>query len=108
MPRRSEMGRATATAPTSRRAFGALAAAGLATRPVLAQTGSLPGPLPGSFLGPGPAVTLLVGASPGSAADSWARGFAPFLERHWPHAVVAVVNRPGEGGLAAARSVAGA
>ncbi|MDO9706741.1 tripartite tricarboxylate transporter substrate-binding protein [Paracraurococcus lichenis] len=56
---------------------------------------------------PGP-VTLLVGAPPGSGADSWARGFAPFLERHWPRAMVAVVNRPGEGGLAAARSIAAA
>lgn len=53
-------------------------------------------------------VTLLVGAAPGSAADSWARGFAPFLERHWPRTAIAVVNHPGEGGLAAARVVAGA
>jgi len=53
-------------------------------------------------------VTLLVGAAAGSGADAWARGFAPFLERHWPRAAVAVVNRPGEGGLAAARSIAGA
>lgn len=56
---------------------------------------------------PGP-VTLLVGAGPGTTADSWARGFAPFLERHLPRATVAVVNRPGEAGLAAARAVAAA
>jgi tripartite-type tricarboxylate transporter receptor subunit TctC len=54
---------------------------------------------------PGP-VTLLVGAPPARAADTWARGFAPFLERHWPRSQVAVVNRPGEGGMAAARAVA--
>ncbi|MFL5332359.1 MAG: hypothetical protein ACJ8H8_04090 [Geminicoccaceae bacterium] len=53
-------------------------------------------------------VTLLVGAAAGSAADIWARSFAPFLERHWPHASIAVVNRPGERGLAAARAVAAA
>jgi tripartite-type tricarboxylate transporter receptor subunit TctC len=68
-------------------------AGALAPRSVLAQKG---------------AVTLLVGAAPGSAADSWARGFAPFLERHWPRTSVAVANRHGERGLAAARLVAAA
>jgi tripartite-type tricarboxylate transporter receptor subunit TctC len=56
---------------------------------------------------PGP-ISLLVGAAAGSAADHWARGFAPFLERHLPRTAVAVVNRAGEGGLAAARGIAGA
>ena len=57
---------------------------------------------------PGGSVTLLVGAAAGSGPDLWARGFAPFLERHWPRAAIAVLNRPGEGGLAAARSLAAA
>ncbi|MBW8268647.1 tripartite tricarboxylate transporter substrate-binding protein [Caldovatus aquaticus] len=52
------------------------------------------------------ALTLLVGARPGSPADRWARGFAPFLERHWPRSSVALRNLPGEGGLAAARALA--
>lgn len=52
------------------------------------------------------AATLLVGAAPGSTADLWARGFAPFLERHWPRTAVAVRNHPGRGGLEAARLVA--
>ncbi|MDB5373172.1 MAG: hypothetical protein JWP04_1814 [Belnapia sp.] len=51
-------------------------------------------------------VTLLVGAAPGSGPDSWTRSFAPFLERHWPHAVIGIRNLPGEGGLAAARAMA--
>ena len=55
-----------------------------------------------------PAATLLVGAAPGSAADLWTRGFAPFLERHWSRGSVAVANDPGEGGLAAARTIAAA
>ncbi|WP_160120935.1 tripartite tricarboxylate transporter substrate-binding protein [Rhodovarius lipocyclicus] len=56
----------------------------------------------------GVAATLLVGAASGSSADQWARSLAPFLERHWAHAAVTVVNRPGLGGLAAARTLAGA
>lgn len=52
------------------------------------------------------ALTLLVGARPGSHPDRWARGFAPFLERHWPRSSVALRNLPGEGGLAAARALA--
>ncbi len=47
------------------------------------------------------AVELLVGAAPGTAADLWARGVAPFLERHLPRLAVAVRNHPGQGGLAA-------
>ncbi len=51
-------------------------------------------------------MTLLVGAAAGSGPDHWARAFAPFLERHWPHAAITVLNHPGEGGLAAARRLA--
>ncbi len=53
-------------------------------------------------------MTLLVGASPGTGADTWARSFAPFLERHWPRCAVSIANRPGERGLAAARFLAAA
>ncbi|MBB5693765.1 tripartite tricarboxylate transporter substrate-binding protein [Muricoccus pecuniae] len=52
------------------------------------------------------AVTLLVGAAGGSAADLWVRGFAPFLERHLKRVQVGVVNRAGEGGLGAIRDLA--
>jgi tripartite-type tricarboxylate transporter receptor subunit TctC len=45
------------------------------------------------------AVELLVGAAPGSAADRWTRGMAPFLERHLPRLSVAVRNQGGRGGL---------
>jgi len=72
-----------------------IAALGLLPRPVLA--GGLTG-----------AVSLLVGGTPGGLADAWARGIAPFLERHLPRTQVAVANRPGDGGLAAARSLAAA
>ncbi|TDH64332.1 hypothetical protein E2C06_03070 [Dankookia rubra] len=75
-----------------RRALGALAALG-----VLPRRGVAAAP-----------VGLLIGGAPGSAADTWARGFAPFLERHLPRAAVAVVNRPGEAGLAAVRAIAAA
>lgn len=54
------------------------------------------------------AVTLIAGTPPGSAADLWIRGFAVFLERHWPRTAIQVVSRPGEGGLVAARAVAAA
>jgi tripartite-type tricarboxylate transporter receptor subunit TctC len=54
------------------------------------------------------AVTLLVGAPAGSAPDLWARGVSPFLERHWARSTITVVNRPGMGGIAAARALAGA
>ncbi|RYJ01723.1 MAG: hypothetical protein EON47_09840, partial [Acetobacteraceae bacterium] len=56
----------------------------------------------------GQAVALLVGAAAGSGPDLWARSFAPFLERHWPHAAIMVLIRPGEGGLLAARALAAA
>ena len=82
-----------------RRALGALA--GLALAPGPAQAGA-------AGAASGQPITLLVGAGPGSAADNWTRSFAPFLERHLRGAAVAVLNRPGEGGLAAARSIAGA
>ena len=49
---------------------------------------------------------LLVGAATGSTADRIARAFAPFLERHVPRTRVAVLNVPGEGGLAAYRTLA--
>jgi tripartite-type tricarboxylate transporter receptor subunit TctC len=75
-----------------RRSLG-LAALGLLARP--AQAGGLTG-----------AVSLLVPGPAGGNADGWARGIAPFLERHLPGAQIAVVNRPGESGLAAARSLA--
>jgi tripartite-type tricarboxylate transporter receptor subunit TctC len=53
-------------------------------------------------------VRLLVGAASGSPTDLWARALAPFLERHWPRLAVGVTNRPGRGGLAAARQLADA
>ena len=51
---------------------------------------------------------LLVGAPAGSSGDLWARGVAPFLERHWARATISVVNRPGLGGITAARALAAA
>jgi tripartite-type tricarboxylate transporter receptor subunit TctC len=54
------------------------------------------------------AVALLVGAPPASRQDRWARGFAPFLERHWRRAVVGVLSQPGDGGLAALRALGAA
>lgn len=56
----------------------------------------------------GRAIKLIVGASPGAPRDIAARSFAPFLERHLPHARVTVVNRPGGAGLAAYRELAAA
>jgi tripartite-type tricarboxylate transporter receptor subunit TctC len=53
-------------------------------------------------------VELLVGAPPGSAADLWARGAAPFLERRLPRLSIAVRNLPGRGGLDAAAQLAAA
>lgn len=53
-------------------------------------------------------VELLVGAAPGSAADLWARGVAPFIERHLPRLSVAVRNQPGRGGLAAVEQLSAA
>jgi tripartite-type tricarboxylate transporter receptor subunit TctC len=63
--------------------------------------------LPAPALAGTPA-TLLVGGPAGSGADQWARGVAPFLERHWARATITVVNRPGLGGMAAARALAAA
>lgn len=53
-------------------------------------------------------LNLLIGAAAGSATDQAARAFAPFLERHLPHTRVGIVNLPGENGLTAWRSLAGA
>lgn len=77
----------------ARRATFALGA-GLLARPALAQRRL--------------SLTLVVGAPAGSAADRWGRGFAPFLERHWPRSSVAVANIAGEAGLVAARAIADA
>ncbi|HYF06144.1 MAG TPA: tripartite tricarboxylate transporter substrate-binding protein [Acetobacteraceae bacterium] len=73
-----------------RRDLLALAGVGLAL-PALAQ--------------PSMTLRLIVGAPRGTGTDRWARGFAPFLERHWPRSSVSLVSQPGEGGLAAARSL---
>lgn len=64
--------------------------------------------LPARAARAGTPATLLVGAAGGSSADLWARGVAPFLERHWARATITVVNRPGHGGMAAARALAAA
>ena len=56
----------------------------------------------------GTPATLLVGAPGGSGPDLWARGAAPFLERHWARATITVINRPGLGGMSAARALAAA
>jgi tripartite-type tricarboxylate transporter receptor subunit TctC len=42
---------------------------------------------------------LLVGAQPGTPADQWARGVAPFLERALPRLALVVRNLPGQYGL---------
>jgi tripartite-type tricarboxylate transporter receptor subunit TctC len=42
---------------------------------------------------------LLVGAQPGSPADQWARGVAPFVERALPRLTLVVRNLPGQYGL---------
>jgi tripartite-type tricarboxylate transporter receptor subunit TctC len=42
---------------------------------------------------------LLVPAPAGSAADRWARGLVPFLERAWRGQRLALRNLPGRGGL---------
>ncbi len=54
----------------------------------------------------GQPMILLVGAAPGSAVDRTARAFAPFLERHVPRTRLAVLNVPGDAGLAAYRTLA--
>lgn len=76
----------------SRRVFLALPGLALA-RPALAET-----PVP---------LRILIGASRGTSGDRWARSFAPFLERHWPRSAVSLASQPGEGGLVAARAMAG-
>jgi len=53
-------------------------------------------------------VELLVASPVGSAADRWARGMAPFLERAWPRQALAVRNRPGRGGLDGLAEIASA
>jgi len=53
-----------------------------------------------------PALTLIVGAPPGTNTDLLARSFAPFLERHLPSRRVDIRNVPGEGGLLAYRTLA--
>lgn len=53
-------------------------------------------------------VELLVGAPSGTAPDRWARGAAPFIERHLTRFSVAVRNLPGRGGLEALAALAGA
>ncbi len=49
---------------------------------------------------------LVISAPPGSPADRWARGIAPFLERAGPRTPLAVRNRPGRGGLEALSALA--
>jgi tripartite-type tricarboxylate transporter receptor subunit TctC len=52
------------------------------------------------------ALTLLVGAKPGSPTDEQARAFVPFLTRHLPFTELNVRNVPGGAGLAAAQALA--
>ncbi len=85
------MRRATAL---PRRALLGAALAPLLARPALAMRS--------------PSVELLVGSPPGSAADRWARGVAPFLERAWPRRSVGVRNQPDRGGLDALAELAAA
>jgi tripartite-type tricarboxylate transporter receptor subunit TctC len=56
--------------------------------------------------GGGTRIALVVASAPGSAADTRARSFAPFLERHLPGTRLVVDNQPGAAGLAALRVVA--
>jgi tripartite-type tricarboxylate transporter receptor subunit TctC len=51
---------------------------------------------------------LIVGARTGTAVDTAARAFAPFLERHLPQMRLRVVSVSGEAGAAALRTLAGA
>ena len=51
-------------------------------------------------------IVLIAAARPGTAADRAARALAPFLERHLRGPRVAVLNHPGDGGLAAYRALA--
>ena len=56
----------------------------------------------------GTRINLLVGSAAGAPPDQAARAFAPFLERHLPHIRLAIVNLPGDAGLAAFRALADA
>lgn len=56
----------------------------------------------------GQPINLIVAAPAGSGADLLARAFAPFLERHLAHGRVNILNRPGDGGMIAYRTVADA
>ncbi len=60
-----------------------------------------------ALAGPRP-VELLVGAPPGAAADRWARGIVPFLERAWPRQAITVRNLPRRGGLEIVEELAAA
>ncbi|MCX7379563.1 MAG: tripartite tricarboxylate transporter substrate-binding protein [Alphaproteobacteria bacterium] len=77
----------------------ALLATPLALAATTAQARTQPPPTP-------PLLSLVVGSPPGRGADPSARAFAPFLERHLRNVRVAVLNRPGEAGLAALRLLA--
>lgn len=70
--------------------------------PALAQTPPDP-PVPGVKSRPARSLILMVGGPAGGAADRWARGFAPYLERQLPRAALGVEAVPGEGGLTAIR-----
>ena len=53
-------------------------------------------------------LTLLIGATPDSAADRVARAFAPFLTRQLPFTDIALRNLPGEAGLTGFQALANA
>jgi tripartite-type tricarboxylate transporter receptor subunit TctC len=53
-------------------------------------------------------IRLLVGASPGSAPDTVARGVAPFLARQLPGVAIEIQNLTGEAGLTAMQALADA
>ncbi len=57
---------------------------------------------------PAAMLTLVVGARRGAPSDHWARGFVPFIERHWPRIRVTIENVRGDGGLRAAQDAAAA
>lgn len=59
-----------------------------------------------AYAKPAEPIELLVGGRSGSPPDLWARGVAPFLERHWRRVVVTVANQPGRGGLDAIATLA--
>lgn len=54
----------------------------------------------------GKTITLLVGAAPGGAADTYARTFANHFPKHVPgNPGIVVINRPGAGGLIVANEL---